>query len=424
MDAAGPELLAWLRDREGEMAALLEELARAESPTHDRQAQRAPFEILSGALESAGLRVRAVRGRELGDALFALPRRRMRHAPYQLLLGHMDTVWPVGTLATMPVHQADGCLYGPGVYDMKGGLVQLVFALRALAAHGLVAPVTPAVLLNADEETGSRESRRYVILLARGAARALVLEPGYGPSGRLKTGRKGVGRFQIVVTGRAAHAGSEPEEGVSAILELSHQIQRLHALNDLGRGVTVNVGMVDGGLRPNVVAPRASALVDVRVVTEEDAVAIEREIRELGPVTAGTTLEVVGGIGRRPMEATPRNRALFALAERIAAGLGLEIAEATRVGGGSDANHTSPYTATLDGLGAVGDGAHAADEHVVVARMPERAALLALLVLAPASLEWPSRAAELQAAATGPEESSSSSAATSSSPIWSNRSYQ
>ncbi len=376
-------VLGWLRSRQDQMEALLEELARAESPTLESETQRRPFAILTAELERAGMAVRAIRGRERGDALYARPAGRRHGASYQLLLGHMDTVWPVGTLESMPLHVEDGCLYGPGVYDMKGGLVEIVFALHALHALELTSELTPVVLINADEELGSSESGPTIRRLAAGASRAFVLEPSYGPSGRLKTGRKGVGRFELTVHGRAAHAGSEPEAGVSAILELSHQIQHLFALNEPERGITVNVGTIDGGLRPNVVAPEATALVDVRVATEGDADRIEREIHGLEPVQDGVELEISGRIGRPPMEATPRNRALYRLAERLAGGLGLTVDEATIVGGASDANSTSRYTATLDGLGPVGDGSHAPDEHVVLASMPERAALLGLLLLAP-----------------------------------------
>jgi glutamate carboxypeptidase len=265
---------------------------------------------------------------------------------------------------------------------MKGGLVQMVFALRALSDLGIQPVATPLVLVNTDEEVGSGDSAPYIRMLARCAARVLVLEPAHGPEGRLKTGRKGVGRFRVAVHGRAAHAGIEPGAGVSAILELSHQVQRLFALNDPGRGITVNVGTIDGGLRPNVVAPRASALVDARVLTREDAERVERAIMGLTPVQDGVTLEIEGHFGRPPMERTERNRALWRIARRAADQLGLDLDEAV-VGGASDGNFASLYAATLDGLGPVGAGAHAADEHVVRARMPERAALLALLLAAP-----------------------------------------
>jgi len=301
----------------------------------------------------------------------------------------MDTVWPIGTVDARPIRRIRDRLYGPGVFDMKAGLAQLVFALRALAALRLEPAATPVILVNSDEEIGSADSRRYIRLLARGACRAFVLEPGFGPSGKLKTGRKGVGRFAVVVHGRAAYAGSEPEEEASAILELSHQIQRLFALNDPARGVTVNVGAIDGGLRANVVAPEARALVDVRVPSEADGRAVEAAIRGLRAVGSGLTVEVDGGIGRPPMAATPGNRALFELARSAAARLGLSVEEAAMVGGGSDANLTSLETPTLDGLGPVGDGSHAEDEHVIIARLPERAALFALLLCAPVGAREP-----------------------------------
>jgi glutamate carboxypeptidase len=306
----------------------------------------------------------------------------------QLLVGHLDTVWPVGTLADMPVDEVGGRLYGPGVFDMKGGLVQMLFALRALRELSLVAPATPVVFVASDEETGSSDSTGYLERLARTAARAFVLEPAFGPSGKLKTERKAAGRFTLAVTGRAAHAGVSPGEGVSAILELSHQIQRLFALNDPDRGITVNVGAVDGGVRPNVVAPTATASIDVRVRTEEDGRLVEAALRSLSPVQEGASVQVVGSFGRPPMARTARNRALWLEAKRIGTLLGLSLDE-ERVGGASDGNLTSLYTATLDGLGPIGDGAHAEHEHVEIARLPERAALLALLLLAPLRLTKP-----------------------------------
>jgi glutamate carboxypeptidase len=295
----------------------------------------------------------------------------------------MDTVWPLGTLAGMPVRRDGDKLFGPGTYDMKAGLVELVFALRALRAFELSPSVTPVVVVNTDEEVGSDDSGRLIRMLARVAERAFVLEGGEGGDGRLKIARKGVGRFELTVFGRASHAGTSFEQGISAILELSHQVQRLFDLNDPTRGITVNVGTIDGGLRPNVVAPQATASVGVRAPTRETAEELERAIRSLKPVVAGSSLEVRGGIGRPPMEPTPRNRLLLETAQELGRELGLTLDDAGVVGGGSDANTTSLYTATLDGLGPIGDGGHAADEHVSISSMSERAALLALLLLEP-----------------------------------------
>jgi len=378
------------------MCDLLAQLARAESPSVAPGAQQEAFELLGEAFAALGFTVRRVRGRGGGDHLLACPRRRLRGGPFQLLVGHLDTVWPLGTLERMPVRAVDGRLYGPGVFDMKGGLVQMVFALRALAALELTATVTPVVFVVSDEEVGSPDSERHLLRLARGAARAFILEPGFGPSGKLKTERKGAGGFTLEVAGRASHAGVSPGEGVSAILELSYQIQRLFALNDPDRGVTVNVGAIDGGLRPNVVAPTASAKVDVRVRTEEDARRVEAAIRALVPVQEDASLRVIGTFGRPPMARTARNHVLWLAAKRIGGELGLSLDEAG-VGGVSDGNLTSLYTATLDGLGPVGDGAHAEHEHVEISRLPERAALLALLLLAPVELAEPA-GAEVQAA--------------------------
>jgi glutamate carboxypeptidase len=379
------EIRGWLEQHLEEMVVLLGRLARAESPSVDAAAQRESFAILADELERLDFAVRPVRGRNVGDHLYARPRVRQGGAARQLVIGHMDTVWPLGTLARMPVSVEGDELFGPGVVDMKGGLVQLVFALRVLHALDLSPSLTPVVLVNADEEIGSVDSKRLIERLARGSERAFVLEAPDGVDGRLKIARKGVGRFRLTARGRASHAGASFEQGVSAILELSHQVQRLFALNDAESGVTVNVGTIDGGLRPNVVAPEASALVGVRAPRQADAERLERAIRSLRPVLAGSSLEIAGGFGRPPMQPRARNRALLETARRLGRELGLRLEDAGLVGGGSDANFASRYTATLDGLGAVGDGAHAVHEHVSISRMPERAALLALLLLEPAA---------------------------------------
>ncbi len=381
-DPAAQALLDWLRDHEGEMTELLERLARAESPSDDRAAQAEAFSILEGELKALAFATERLPGDARGDHLLARKPGAGDSEPHQLLLGHLDTVWPVGTLAKMPVEIRDGSLFGPGVFDMKGGLVQMLFALRALAELDLAPACAPIVLINADEELSSPESRVHILRLARDSARAFVLEPSVGPNGSLKTARKGVGRFTVTVKGVASHAGLDPEAGRSAILEVSHQIQSLFALNDPASGVTVNVGTIDGGLRANVVAPEVVAEVETRVVTADDAARVEEHIRGLTPVTEGVSLEVDGGFRRPPLERTPRNRALWEQARVAASALGLDLDEAL-VGGASDGNLASAHTATLDGLGAVGDGAHADHEHLIVERMPERAALLALLLAAP-----------------------------------------
>jgi glutamate carboxypeptidase len=386
--AIAGRLLGHLRGRQEEMVEFLRALVLAESPTHAPESQDAVFSRLAQGLAAAGYRVRRLRGRRSGGQLWAVPRRRSRQGTsrrMQLLLGHSDTVWPAGTLATMPVELRDGRLTGPGVYDMKAGLTQGVFALRALHDLGLEPPVTPAVFVNSDEEAASPESTPRIRRLARYAERVFVLEPSLGPDGRLKTGRKGIAQYGVVARGRAAHAGLEPEKGASAILEIAHVVQQLHALCDPARGITVNVGLISGGLRRNVVAPEARGEVDVRVLRHEDAAQIDRAIRALAPSTPGTNLEITGGMVKPPLEPNFRNRALAQAAVRYAAELGFELGEGT-AGGASDGNTTSQYAPTLDGLGAVGDGAHAVHEYVEVARLPERAALLALLLMEPAGI--------------------------------------
>jgi glutamate carboxypeptidase len=301
----------------------------------------------------------------------------------QLLIGHFDTVWPVGPVAERPFSVNGNRVHGPGVFDMKGGLSQLLLALRALHELDVEVPLTPIVFLNADEEIGSRSSSGYIRMLARRARRTFVLEPAMGDDGDIKTERKGIGRFTITVHGKAAHAGLDPEGGASAILELSHVIQSLFALNDPDDGITVNVGTIDGGIHPNVIAPHSTAVVDVRVPTVEAGEYIEQAIHGIEPSTPGVRLHVEGSIGRPSMEATPRNAALWQQARAIGAELGLEL-RAARAGGGSDGNTTSQYTATLDGLGPVGDGAHAEHEFLYIDKTLERTALLAMLLQAPA----------------------------------------
>ena len=374
--------LETVRAMRDEFVDFLAHLAGLESPTDRPETQAQVQEVLAGALQDLGFDIRVVPGRETGGHLFARPTRRGRGESSQLLVGHTDTVWPLGTLEKMPVREEEGRLHGPGTLDMKGGLTQAIFALRVLRALELEPPALPVLFFNSDEEIGSPESKRYVRMLARRARRAFVLEPSLGSDGRIKTARKGLGRFQITIRGRASHAGLDPEAGASAILELSHVIQQLHALNDLERGTTVNVGVIDGGVRPNVVAPLARASVDVRVRTMEDGRRVEEAIKALQPTTEGVRLEVDGAVAVPPLERTPRNRVLWAEAREAADALGLALDEGM-AGGGSDGNTTSQFTATLDGLGCVGDGAHADHEHIEIDRSLERCALLARLLLSP-----------------------------------------
>jgi glutamate carboxypeptidase len=376
------QILDYLRAERRGMVELLRRLALAESPSDNPTAVAPVMAILTAELERAGMAVRHFRGRVSAGTLYARPRTRDAGRPVQLLVGHCDTVWPVGTVGRMPVRVEGETVRGPGVFDMKGGLVQMLYALRAVRDLGLRPPADGVAVINSDEEIGSPDSTPLIRRLARRAERAFVLEPAYGRAGKLKTARKASGGFTVTVTGRAAHAGINPEEGASAILEMSHQIQKLFALNDAAHGITVNVGTIDGGLRANVVAAEVRATVDVRVRTAADAAAVEAAIRGLRPFNPQTTIRVEGGITQPPMEPVPRNQALWRLAQDLGRRLGLELDQAA-VGGASDGNTTSQYTATLDGLGAVGDGAHAAHEQALIPQMAERCALLVLLLLSP-----------------------------------------
>lgn len=379
------------------MVGLLERCVALETPSDVPASQRPLLDLLQQSFDELQFRtIRVPERRQRGGHLYARPRQTARLSGeraaaragardahhWQLLLGHCDTVWPIGTLKRMPLVHAGDVLKGPGVYDMKAGLVEIVFALKALRALDLRPEVEPVVFINSDEEIGSRESTRYIKALAHGADRALIMEPSLGISGKLKTARKGVGRFVVKVIGKAAHSGLDPTAGASAILELSHVIQKLFALNDPECGASVNVGVIDGGVRANVVAPESSAIVDVRVANHDDAARIEHAILGLKAETPGVRLDVSGSIGRPPLEHTPANRQLWHVATDLARGLAFKLEEAM-AGGASDGNTTSQYTATLDGLGAVGDGAHADHEHILVNLLPQRCALLAALLLEP-----------------------------------------
>jgi len=376
----------FLDERRDDMIAFLGNLVRAESPTDLPEAQADAQQILAGALRDLAFRVRHVPGGdETGGHLYARPDDRERHRPIQLLLGHSDTVWSRGTLQEMPfeVDWDDGVVRGPGVFDMKGGLTQLVFALRALREIGVRPAVTPVVFINSDEERGSFHSRRYIRCLARCAHRAFIVEPALDLDGKIKTARKGSGRFTVVIKGKSAHAGLDPESGSSAILELSHVVQKLHELNDPEAGLTINVGTIDGGTRPNVVAAESHAEVDVRIETQDQAERVIAALRGLQSTVPGTTLDVTGSIGRPPMERTPGSRRLWKQARQAARQVGIKSLEEGRSGGVSDGNITAQYAPTIDGLGAVGDGAHAEHEFCYIEKIVERSALLAALLAMP-----------------------------------------
>ena len=371
-----------IKGQSSSLTNLVKALVEAESPSAQPEIHDEVRRVLRLALADVGYDSRETGVPDKPRHVFAVPADRPKGRPSQLLLGHFDTVWPVGTLKDRPFAISGNTMHGPGTFDMKGGLAQIILALGAIRELQLETPVVPVVFINADEEIGSRTSTRYIRWLAEHADRALVMEPALGTRGDIKTERKGIGRFTVTVYGKAAHAGLDPESGASAILELSHVIQTLFALNDVERGITVNVGTVDGGIQPNVVAPHSKAVVDVRVPTVADGQEIERVIHAIKPSTPNVRLHIEGAIGRPSMEPTPRNQRLWTLAKKAGTELGLDL-HAARAGGGSDGNTTSQYTATLDGLGPVGDGAHAVHEHLLIDRTLERAALLTMLLMSP-----------------------------------------
>jgi glutamate carboxypeptidase len=288
-------------------------------------------------------------------------------------------VYATGTLANMPFRVSAGKVYGPGTFDMKAGIVQALFALEALQKSKTPLRKRIVFLWTSDEEIGSDSSRKLIEADARRSDAVFVLEPSLGPHGLLKTARKGVGEAEVIVHGRASHAGLAPQEGVNAVHELALQIARLQQWNDLRRGISVNADIIEGGTRVNVIAERARAVIDLRALRTADMRQLEKRLRALRPLTRGARLEIRGGFNRAPLERKV-SAALFSRAKSLAAQMGLSIGEST-AGGGSDGNLTAALgVPTLDGLGAVGNGAHSTHEHVIAKTMPQRAALLAVLL--------------------------------------------
>jgi glutamate carboxypeptidase len=367
-------VLNYLSGKGDEMVSFLEKLVTIESPTDRPDCQQPVLDAL---------------GNVLSDSSYSATLHEQHGSPFlvagdategcQLLVGHSDTVWPDGTLKEMPFVSTGAQVRGPGTFDMKAGLVQGAFALRALAVVGLEPEVPVCVFINSDEERASPSSTGEIERLAQLASRAFILEPALGPRGLLKTRRKGGGVYRIEVRGKAAHAGLEPAAGASAILGLTQIVQRLFALNDPARGMSVNVGQIDGGVRPNVIAPVARAVVDVRADSNEDLRALDESIRSLETEVPGTSVHIDSPGVRLPMRRSQGTARLMEMAVIASQDLGMPVGEAS-AGGLSDGNTTSLYTPTLDGLGAVGDGAHARHEFIYADRMIERAALLALLV--------------------------------------------
>ena len=366
-------ILAHMQERRPAILADLRELVERESPSLDKPAVDRLVDYLGGRISDRGARVELIPSRHHGDHLRV---RWGRPGPDQgLLLCHTDTVWPVGEVNRRPFRVSDGWAWGPGIHDMKGGIAQLLAAMGAMRDLGIDPALPLVAIFNSDEEIGSPESRELIEEEGRRSRYCLVLEPPTD-EGHLKTFRKGVGNFQLRMTGKPAHAGADHAQGASAIQELAHQILRLHSLTDYAAGVTVNVGVVRGGSRSNVVAETAEAEVDFRVPSLALADMVLERMRALGPETPGVQIHLEGGLNRPPMERTPAIVALYRRASDLAAEMGFALGEGG-TGGASDGNFVAALgTPVLDGLGAMGCGGHALDERVLVEELPWRAALL------------------------------------------------
>ena len=375
------KVLAELRARESAMVRLLGEFVRCESFSYDKKGVDAFGVLVAREWKRRGAAVRVLKNKERGNNLrISVNATGAKTYGQILVIGHLDTVYPAGTLAKTPFRVSGGRAFGPGAFDMKGGLVLALFAVDALRAAGAPVHKDFVFLWTSDEEIGSEASRATIEAEARLSDAVLVLEPSFGSEGRLKTQRKGVGGADLVVTGKSAHAGIDPEKGVNAVHELALQIERLMKLNDRKRGITLQTTVVEGGTISNVVPEYARAEVDIRFTRLADGAHIERQIHALKPILRGARVKITGGVNRPPLERTPAIAELFAKAQALMNSIGLALGEAS-TGGGSDGNFTAALgVPTLDGLGCVGDGAHSPSEHVVIRALPERAALLAGLL--------------------------------------------
>ena len=386
-------MLRFLRSREGAIVGLLKRFVRSESPSDRKDAVDRFGRMVAAEWRSRGAKVEYLcRKREGNHLRVTWPADSSRVAPIPgrsgqilarsgqiLVLGHLDTVYELGTIKKMPFRVRHGRAFGPGVFDMKGGLVIALLAVDALARVGWLPRRRIVLLWTSDEETGSKSSQTVIEQEARRSAAVLVLEPANGPQGKLKTRRKATGTAELVITGRAAHAGLDPSGGVNAVHELALQAARVMRLNDPRRGISVNPTIAQGGTRSNVIPAEARLVIDLRAETRADMPRIERKLRALRPLLPGARVVVQGGFSRPPLERRA-SAALFSHAQEIARQLGFSVGECF-AGGGSDGNFTAALgVPTLDGLGTVGEGAHSADEQVILSALPERAALLASLL--------------------------------------------
>jgi glutamate carboxypeptidase len=359
-----------------DIIALLKRLVEAESPSHDKAGVDRVGAIVAEECRRLGARLEILPQSPTGDQILA---QWGQGTGGILLLAHMDTVFPIGTLAKMPFHEQDGKLFGPGTSDMKGGIVVCLTAMAALKTEGRLGDRPVTAFFTADEEIGSQASRAQIEELAHGSNLVLVLEPGLS-QGALKTWRKGVGDFTIRVLGRAAHAGGDHEKGRNAIEELAHQVLAIQKLTDYDKGTTLNVGLIRGGIATNVVPDEATAEIDLRVLEAAETERIMAALKSLKPVLEGTRLEVTGELNRPPMPCDATMQATFEKARAIAARAGIDLL-ASGTGGASDANFIAPLgIPVLDGLGPVGEGAHSEREYILTSSLLERTCLLAALL--------------------------------------------
>ena len=374
------QFLRLLKPRLPEMLGVLRQFVNAESPSLEKAAADHCCGVIADEWWKRDVRVERIAQKHRGDVLRVTHSSDQGNSSGQLfVLGHYDTVYATGTLAKMPFRISGGKAYGPGTFDMKAGIVQALFALQALKQSNVRLQKRIVFLWTSDEEIGSEASRKLIETEARRSDAVFVLEPSFGPRGLLKTARKGVGSAELVVHGRASHAGLAPQEGINAIHELARQIALIETWNDLRRGVTINSDIIEGGTRTNVIAERARAVFDLRALTISDMRKLERRLHALRPIHKGAHLKISGGFDRPPLERKV-SATLFARAKSLAKQMKVSLGECT-VGGGSDGNLTGALgVPTLDGLGAVGNGAHSSREHVLINTMPARAALLAALL--------------------------------------------
>lgn len=372
-------LLRALKPRLPEMLRVLRRFVTTESPSLEKAAADRCCTVIAKEWRDQDVQVERIPQKRRGDHLRVTYARKSAAAGQLLVLGHYDTVYSTGTVEERPFRISANKAYGPGIFDMKAGIVQALFALKTLETANVNTSMRIVFLWTSDEEIGSESSRKLIETEARRSEAVFVLEPSFGPRGLVKTARKGVGQAELTVHGRSSHAGLAPEEGINAVYELAAQLARLERWNDGRRGVSINADIVEGGTRANVIAAHARAILDLRALRSADMRRIERRLHSLRPVHKGARLEVRGGFDRPPLE-RKSSAALFARAKSLAKQMHLSLGECT-AGGGSDGNFTGALgVPTLDGLGAVGDGAHSDHEYILVPTMPARAALLAALL--------------------------------------------